>query len=999
MRYVRYLLLGFGLTLLLLCLLLGSLAFYYRAALVRLAVDRLEARTGLTFVSAHINVNFGTYLVVRFDQPELLDQGRPIGRLKTLTLLFGYDRLLSRSGLPIHAAVLDSPELHLPASLEKPPLPSRLDAASAELLRQYLRLLSSVTRRLEVIGGTVLGADDAPLLERVNFEAYRKLLRRNAWQLKFDAAWAGAQLKGMRFGGMFNLSAGTSTPGRPIAQGEFWFWNGALDSIPLPGDFHAEGRFQGSFGLVLRDDGTATADASIKVTGAGLAGGQLIAPTEPTDFVVDSMLEASPERLVLRKIELWQGRDIVLAGDGYLGQPFSQNSAVGFRLGGLTVNVSQLRKGVSLLRGLPGWMHTYADRLTSGDFLINDLALDSTLADLKFTAFGLLKELRLDANLHAVGFALPPELKLPAVDRLEAAVLMRDGLLTISQTQARFRDSNLTEATVRADLSRGLEGASYSARLKGDLNLGSLYSPATSLTGAAGTSLRNRIERLDGTAAFELETRGRLSNTGLDLPTDYRATLEPRRVEVALRVGGPAFSLIGGKAIFTPGLASLDNLTATPGSGKAMFSGKLRFHKASVKAEDLTATINDLPVEQWLPLILSPEDLSARGAISGTLVANTDPIQPARYLLRGNFRMGPGQIQLGFLRSPVITRQAIVKLAGGGAQLSIPGAMLEGSGLNLTLGVAELENPRMRIDAVAENLDLEAMKFVRLPWSPKGKISFFGKSRAFGHIEARRAHIAKLPITDLKFDFTRDEEWRVFNCAGRVFNGTVSMDLTGRDRDDWVRIKSRMADVDLGPLIAMSDGTTPPQIVGKLDADADFLADTNNDFFETLGGAFSFAAKHGTLRKFKLLSRVLNTLDLGQWLTAKIPDPRINGVPFDTLTASFTGRDGLFHTDELLLNGPVMTMSATGNVNIARSTLDLQLGVRPFSTVERVVKEIPLLGRGIATNQSGILAAYFRIRGPMRDPAVTPAPVTSIAEIIKKTLGLPLNIIRPGTVK
>jgi len=35
----------------------------------------------------------------------------------------------------------------------------------------------------------------------------------------------------------------------------------------------------------------------------------------------------------------------------------------------------------------------------------------------------------------------------------------------------------------------------------------------------------------------------------------------------------------------------------------------------------------------------------------------------------------------------------------------------------------------------------------------------------------------------------------------------------------------------------------------------------------------------------------------------------------------------------------------------------------------------------------------------VRDPSVTPAPVTSIAEIIKKTLGLPINIIRPNTIK
>jgi hypothetical protein len=57
------------------------------------------------------------------------------------------------------------------------------------------------------------------------------------------------------------------------------------------------------------------------------------------------------------------------------------------------------------------------------------------------------------------------------------------------------------------------------------------------------------------------------------------------------------------------------------------------------------------------------------------------------------------------------------------------------------------------------------------------------------------------------------------------------------------------------------------------------------------------------------------------------------------------------------------------------------------------------LGRGFVSKESSILAAYFRARGPIRDPSVTPAPVTSIAEIIKRTLGLPINVIRPNTIK
>src|SRR5439155_25369577 len=106
-----------------------------------------------------------------------------------------------------------------------------------------------------------------------------------------------------------------------------------------------------------------------------------------------------------------------------------------------------------------------------------------------------------------------------------------------------------------------------------------------------------------------------------------------------------------------------------------------------------------------------------------------------------------------------------------------------------------------------------------------------------------------------------------------------------------------------------------------------------------------------------------NLIDLRQWLTAKVPDPRIAGVPFKSLTASFAGRDGVFYTGDLLLSGHVMTIAAAGGVNVARDTMDMEVGMRPFSTVTGVVNKIPIVGR-VTDNTGGILSAYFHVNGP-----------------------------------
>jgi len=509
MRYLRYLLLGFGATLLLVGLTLAIAMLYFRVSLARLVMQQVEAQTGLRVLSINAYVQFAPRLTVQFEHAEVLDHGRSIGRLEKLKLLFSYTALLRRSGLPLYRIVLDHPEFHLPSSVQEPFLP-RLDAAAAQLLEQSLATLSRATRHLDVIAATVLGADNEPLLEGLNVEAYQRLLSGTRWRLNFDSTWVGTPLKHAHLAGTVNLGARKAAPGTPIAQGELWFWSVSLDGLPLFPGLESRGQLQGSLSLTLRDDGTAVGDSAIKIIAAGLAGQRLVAATPPLDLTFDTVLDSSPERLALRKIELWQGRQIVLAGDGYLAQPYSPNPTLALRLGGITLNASQLRKALSSLREPPRWMATYAARLRSGELRVNQVALDSTLDELKAASPRLAKRLNLDATLEALSFALPPDLQLPPVEKLDATMLMRQSVLTISQGSAILGNSHLTGFDARVDFSRGLENPSYSTKLSGDLDLGSLYSQSAALTKAIPFVLRQTTYTTVEDHIWEWETDQRL---------------------------------------------------------------------------------------------------------------------------------------------------------------------------------------------------------------------------------------------------------------------------------------------------------------------------------------------------------------------------------------------------------------------------------------------------------------------------------------------------------
>jgi hypothetical protein len=77
----------------------------------------------------------------------------------------------------------------------------------------------------------------------------------------------------------------------------------------------------------------------------------------------------------------------------------------------------------------------------------------------------------------------------------------------------------------------------------------------------------------------------------------------------------------------------------------------------------------------------------------------------------------------------------------------------------------------------------------------------------------------------------------------------------------------------------------------------------------------------------------------------------------------------------------------------------MKIGMIPFNTVNCVLSCISLIGKNVAGGTKSIISAYFNVRGPISDPSVTPAPITSVAELLKKTLGLPINLIRPDTIK
>jgi len=434
--------------------------------------------------------------------------------------------------------------------------------------------------------------------------------------------------------------------------------------------------------------------------------------------------------------------------------------------------------------------------------------------------------------------------------------------------------------------------------------------------------------------------------------------------------------------------------------GDATLDGAVNFAKQGIAVRDLTLELHDFPSELWLGLLVEPSDFRVSGPIGGKVVVNGDSATAGGMTPEGKLTLAKGDVKFNFLRSPILVQGATFTMRHKQVILSMPGSKLEGQAINFRIFVPDYTRPSIRIDATVQKLDLEVMNFVRMPWS-KATPPIHFPVPCSGHIEARAGNLAAFQMTDLKTDFTRDPagDWHVYNMSATAYRGKMKLDLAGRGPDNWIHMKGSATDMDPAPVFMLDGKNNQSPLLGHLFLAADLWANTDTNFFETLAGDMTVTVRDGTLNKFTLLSRLLGLIDIKNWLSAQIPDPRINGVPFKTIITDFKGNSGLFYTSNFALQGPVMDITADGSLQFGAGTLDMQVGMFPFDTVDWVVNHIPLIGERIGAGTGKLVAAYFHVSGPASDPSITPKPITSVAEFVKKTLGMPINIIRPNTIK
>ena len=101
------------------------------------------------------------------------------------------------------------------------------------------------------------------------------------------------------------------------------------------------------------------------------------------------------------------------------------------------------------------------------------------------------------------------------------------------------------------------------------------------------------------------------------------------------------------------------------------------------------------------------------------------------------------------------------------------------------------------------------------------------------------------------------------------------------------------------------------------------------------------------------------------------------GIRFDRLLGGFTLDDGVIRTDLIRAYGPALGLTAEGEIDFDTSLTDLRGTLVPAYTVNKILGEIPLLGRLLTGGEGeGLFAVTYRMTGRLAEPDISVNPLS-----------------------
>ncbi len=227
-----------------------------------------------------------------------------------------------------------------------------------------------------------------------------------------------------------------------------------------------------------------------------------------------------------------------------------------------------------------------------------------------------------------------------------------------------------------------------------------------------------------------------------------------------------------------------------------------------------------------------------------------------------------------------------------------------------------------------------------------------------GRLKAGSLHTAGLRVAARG----RDGEIRIDSLSGSLHGGTVQAKGQINALNGLFSLTLQASDIVAGDLLWQSFGSRIIEGQGMLRADLKGSARPAESLLSSIRGQVTLKLGEGRLNGIDLNQSARSAGRPARPATGSADEPR--GTPLTDLTeftrmsASFSLRDGVARSRDLLLETPLLRLSGAGSIDLSESLVDasLRLGLRPGSVRDRLTAALARV------------SIPLQLNGPVRSP-------------------------------
>jgi hypothetical protein len=192
-------------------------------------------------------------------------------------------------------------------------------------------------------------------------------------------------------------------------------------------------------------------------------------------------------------------------------------------------------------------------------------------------------------------------------------------------------------------------------------------------------------------------------------------------------------------------------------------------------------------------------------------------------------------------------------------------------------------------------------------------------------------------------------------------------------------------------------GSTTTEIVGKslLDVNLKSEGDDKTTLINGLKGTVIVFSRDGVIKKWNILSKIFSFLNLYDMLKGKINFAQ-SGLAYTKMGAVLTVQNGVFHTNNFLLDSPSMVITGAGDLDANKSEINGSMVVSPLIAIDRTIDKLPIIRNILKKRGQGFLYLTYDLKGPIEDPQISPSITGTLGsktiEILRNILVLPIEV-------